>query len=196
MYALGMDTSHAFLVICLMKDDRVIDAVQMFGRLRQSQLLVMEVRKMFDRQNLAAKDIDALVVTRGPGSYTGVRIAMTFAKVLASVGEKKLYTLSTLQLYAGLEDCYSIIDARAKRVYVGRYKDGRPLMKDTIYTNDKMKEIVSDGTKVVGDLHLFGREDAYGDLCRNFVLLRDPWTPVENVDLLAPSYLKSNEEYL
>ncbi|MBQ4251950.1 MAG: tRNA (adenosine(37)-N6)-threonylcarbamoyltransferase complex dimerization subunit type 1 TsaB [Erysipelotrichaceae bacterium] len=196
MYALGMDTSHAFLVICLMKDDKVIDAVQMFGRLRQSQLLVMEVRKMFDRQNLAAKDIDALVVTRGPGSYTGVRIAMTFAKVLASVGEKKLYTLSTLQLYAGLEDCYSIIDARAKRVYVGRYKDGRPLMEDTIYTNDKMKEIVSDGTKVVGDLHLFGREDAYGDLCRNFVLLRDQWTPVENVDLLAPSYLKSNEEYL
>ena len=121
---------------------------------------------------------------------------MTFAKVLASVGEKKLYTLSTLQLYAGLEDCYSIIDARAKRVYVGRYKDGKPLMEDTIYTNDKMKEIVSDGTKVVGDLHLFGREDAYGDLCRNFVLLRDQWTPVENVDLLAPSYLKSNEEYL
>ena len=196
MYALGMDTSHAFLVICLMKDDKVLDAVQMFGRLRQSQLLVMEVRKMFDRQNLAAKDIDALVVTRGPGSYTGVRIAMTFAKVLASNAEKKLYTLSTLQLYAGLEDRYSIIDARAKRVYVGRYKDGKPLMEDTIYTNDKMKEIVSDGTKVVGDLHLFGREDAYGDLCRNFVLLRDQWTPVENVDLLAPSYLKSNEEYL
>ena len=121
---------------------------------------------------------------------------MTFAKVLASNAEKKLYTLSTLQLYAGLEDCYSIIDARAKRVYVGRYKDGKPLMEDTIYTNDKMKEIVSDGTKVVGDLHLFGREDAYGDLCRNFVLLRDQWTPVENVDLLAPSYLKSNEEYL
>ena len=196
MYALGMDTSHRFMVVCLMEDDRVIDAVQMEGRLRQSKILVMEVRKMFDRHNLASKDIDALVVTRGTGSYTGVRIAMTFAKVLCSVGEKKLYTLSTLQLYAGKRDCYSIIDARAKRVYVGRYKDGKPLMEDTVYTNEKMKEIIDRGESVIGDLHLFGFEDRYDDLCRNFLELRDQWTSVENVDLLAPSYLKSNEEYL
>ena len=60
----------------------------------------------------------------------------------------------------------------------------------------KMKEIIDRGESVIGDLHLFGFEDRYDDLCRNFLELRDQWTPVENIDLLAPSYLKSNEEYL
>ena len=196
MHALGLDTSHRFLVISLMNDDGIIDAVQLDCLKKQSEYLVPEVKKMFEKNHLTSEDLDTLVVTRGPGSYTGVRIAMTFAKVLGSIADKKVYTLSTLQLYAGLKDCYSIIDARAKRVYVGRYKDGKPLMEDTIYGNDKMKEIVESGAAVVGDLHLFGGEDRYEDLCRNFLLLRDQWTPVENVDLLAPSYLKSNEEYL
>ena len=196
MYTVGVDTSHQFLLLALLKDDRLVEGVQLDCFKHQSEYLIPEISKLLERHGLEASDIDSFVVAQGPGSYTGVRIGMTMAKVLGSLMNRDVYTLSTLQLYAGLEDCYVIMDARAKRVYVGRYKDGKPLMEDTIYTNDKMKEIISDGTKVVGDLHLFGREDAYGDLCRNFVLLRDQWTPVENVDLLAPSYLKSNEEYL
>ena len=118
------------------------------------------------------------------------------AKVLGSLMHRDVYTLSTLQLYAGLEDCYVIMDARARRVYVGRYKDGKPLMEDTIYTNDRMKEIIDSGANVIGDLHLFGQEDRYGDLAQHFADLREFWQKVDNVDLLTPTYLKSSEEYL
>ncbi|MBQ2685894.1 MAG: tRNA (adenosine(37)-N6)-threonylcarbamoyltransferase complex dimerization subunit type 1 TsaB [Erysipelotrichaceae bacterium] len=196
MYTVGVDTSHQFLLLALLKDDRLVEGVQLDCFKHQSEYLIPEISKLLERHGLEASDIDSFVVAQGPGSYTGVRIGMTMAKVLGSLMNRDVYTLSTLQLYAGLEDCYVIMDARAKRVYVGRYKDGKPLMEDTIYTNDRMKEIIDSGANVIGDLHLFGQEDRYGDLAQHFADLREFWQKVDNVDLLTPTYLKSSEEYL
>jgi tRNA threonylcarbamoyl adenosine modification protein YeaZ len=196
MYTVGVDTSHQFLLLALLKDDRLVEGVQLDCFKHQSEYLIPEISKLLERHGLEASDIDSFVVAQGPGSYTGVRIGMTMAKVLGSLMNKDVYTLSTLQLYAGLEDCYVIMDDRAKRVYVGRYKDGKPLMEDTIYTNDRMKEIIDSGANVIGDLHLFGQEDRYGDLAQHFADLREFWQKVDNVDLLTPTYLKSSEEYL
>ena len=196
MYTVGVDTSHQFLLLALLKDDRLVEGVQLDCFKHQSEYLIPEISKLLERHGLEASDIDSFVVAQGPGSYTGVRIGMTMAKVLGSLMNRDVYTLSTLQLYAGLEDCYVIMDARAKRVYVGRYKDGKPLMEDTIYTNDRMKEIIESGANVIGDLHLFGQEDRYGDLAQHFADLREFWQKVDNVDLLTPTYLKSSEEYL
>ena len=196
MYTVGVDTSHQFLLLALLKDDRLVEGIQLDCFKHQSEYLIPEISKLLDRHGFEASDIDSFVVAQGPGSYTGVRIGMTMAKVLGSLMNRDVYTLSTLQLYAGLEDCYVIMDARAKRVYVGRYKDGKPLMEDTIYTNDRMKEIIDSGANVIGDLHLFGQEDRYGDLAQHFADLREFWQKVDNVDLLTPTYLKSSEEYL
>ena len=196
MYTVGVDTSHQFLLLALLKDDRLVEGIQLDCFKHQSEYLIPEISKLLERHGLEASDIDSFVVAQGPGSYTGVRIGMTMAKVLGSLMNRDVYTLSTLQLYAGLEDCYVIMDARAKRVYVGRYKDGKPLMEDTIYTNDRMKEIIDSGANVIGDLHLFGQEDRYGDLAQHFADLREFWQKVDNVDLLTPTYLKSSEEYL
>ncbi|MBQ1304496.1 MAG: tRNA (adenosine(37)-N6)-threonylcarbamoyltransferase complex dimerization subunit type 1 TsaB [Erysipelotrichaceae bacterium] len=196
MYTVGVDTSHQFLLLALLKDDRLVEGVQLDCFKHQSEYLIPEISKLLERHGLEASDIDSFVVAQGPGSYTGVRIGMTMAKVLGSLMNRDVYTLSTLQLYAGLEDCYVIMDARAKRVYVGRYTDGKPLMEDTIYTNDRMKEIIDSGANVIGDLHLFGQEDRYGDLAQHFADLREFWQKVDNVDLLTPTYLKSSEEYL
>ena len=146
MYTVGVDTSHQFLLLALLKDDRLVEGVQLDCFKHQSEYLIPEISKLLEN--------------------------------------------------AGLEDCYVIMDARAKRVYVGRYKDGKPLMEDTIYTNDRMKEIIDSGANVIGDLHLFGQEDRYGDLAQHFADLREFWQKVDNVDLLTPTYLKSSEEYL
>ena len=196
MYTLGIDTSHQFLLVALIKDDELVEGVQLDCFKHQSEYLVPEVDKLLRKHDLDASDIDSYVVAKGPGSYTGVRIGMTLAKVAGSLMNKEVYTLSTLQLYAGLDDCYVNMDARAKRVYVGKYHGGKALMEDTIYTNEKMKEIINEGQKVIGDLHLFGKDDVYGDLCQHFVDLKPFWQKVYNVDLMTPVYLKENEEYL
>ena len=197
MYSLGLDTSHQFLVIALLKDDSLLDYVQLSCFKHQSEYLVPEVEKLLNNHNLEVGDIDNWIVTRGPGSYTGVRIAMTMAKVVGSLENKNVYTLSTLQLYAGKDDCYVIMDARAKRAYIGRYRNGKALMEDTVYTLEEIATIMEkEAVNFKGDLHLFGKEDIYGNIAENFALLKDEWEKVDNVDLLVPSYLKSNEDYL
>ncbi|MBQ5443815.1 MAG: tRNA (adenosine(37)-N6)-threonylcarbamoyltransferase complex dimerization subunit type 1 TsaB, partial [Erysipelotrichaceae bacterium] len=161
------------------------------------EYIIPELDRMLKELGLSAEDIGRIVVTTGPGSYTGVRIGMTVAKVLGSLMEKEVYVLSTLQLYAGLKDCYVIMDARAKRVYCGRYKDGKALEEDCVRYNEEMQKIIEEGgVEVIGDLHLFGKEDIYPDLAENLLALKDNWVRQENVDILTPVYLKSNQEYL
>ena len=195
MYAVGIDTSHQFLVISLMNEDGVIDGIQLNCFKQQSEYLVPELKKLLEKHGIEMLDVDKWIVTEGPGSYTGVRIGMTLAKVAGSLENKDVYTLSTLQLYAGKKDCYVIMDARAKRCYIGKYSDGKPLMEDTAWPNTEVEKLI-DTECVIGDLHLFGKEDKYGNLCQNFFDLRDCWKKVEKVDLLTPKYLKSNEDYL
>lgn len=196
MYTVGIDTSQNFLLLALLEDGKLIDSVQKDCLKQQSELLLPELDSLLTKHGLKALDVDQWVITKGPGSYTGVRIAMTLAKVMGSIANREVYTLSTLQLYAGLQECYVIMDARAKRVYVGKYKDGKAVMDDTIYPNEQMLQIINSGEPVVGDLHVFGLPDKYEHLANNFVLLKEQWEKVDNIDLLTPTYLKSNAEYM
>lgn len=195
MYAVGIDTSHQFLVISLMNEEGVIDGVQLNCFKQQSEYLVPELKKLLEKHEIEMLDVDKWIVTEGPGSYTGVRIGMTLAKVAGSLENREVYTLSTLQLYAGKQDCYVIMDARARRCYIGRYVEGMALWEDTVWPNAEVEKII-EVQPVIGDLHLFGKEDVYGDLCQNFYDLKEDWRKVDNVDLLTPRYLKSNEDYL
>ncbi|MBR3006287.1 MAG: tRNA (adenosine(37)-N6)-threonylcarbamoyltransferase complex dimerization subunit type 1 TsaB, partial [Erysipelotrichaceae bacterium] len=164
---------------------------------KQSEYIIPVLQQMLEEKGLTVNDIGKIVVTTGPGSYTGVRIGMTVAKVIGSLMNKEVYTLSSLQLYAGLRDCYVITDARAKRVYCGRYKDGEALAKDGVVYNDEIALLVEAGeTLFIGDLNLFGKEAYYPDLAENFLQLKEKWQRVDNPDILAPVYLKSNQEYL
>ncbi|MCR5068127.1 MAG: tRNA (adenosine(37)-N6)-threonylcarbamoyltransferase complex dimerization subunit type 1 TsaB [Erysipelotrichaceae bacterium] len=197
MYALGIDTSHLFLLVVLMDDNGVIDHVQLDCFKQQSEYIIGEMDELLKRNALTIEQIGEIVITRGPGSYTGVRIAMTVAKILGSITGKQVHTLSTLQLYGGKADCYVLMDARARRVYVGRYRDGKALQQDQIFFNEEMQGIVDDPQNLCyGDLHLFGKEDRYDHLADNFFALKEDWRKVEDIDRLAPEYLKSRKEYL
>ena len=136
---------------------------------KQSETIFVELNKLLKKVNLDYKDIDRVIITDGPGSYTGVRIAMTFAKVLGSICNKEVYTLSTLQLYAGKKECMVLLDARANRCYFAKYKDGQPIIKDCIKTNDEIREMLDSDCIIKGDLHLFNREDNYQDIVNNFI---------------------------
>ena len=197
MYTVGIDTSHLFLLIVLMDEDRVIDYRQLDCFKQQSEYIIVTLDELLKANGLTVEQVGSLVVTLGPGSYTGVRIGLTVAKVLGSIAGKQVYTLSTLQLYAGLADCYVLMDARAKRVYVGHYKNGQPLEADQIIYNADMEETVNDpSANCIGDLHLFGKPDRYEHLAENFMALKPYWQKVEDIDRLAPKYLKSRKEYL
>jgi len=121
MYTLGIDTSFHYLVLVIIKDDKVIDYIYEAAFKNQSELIFVRINELFVRNALSPQALGAVVVTKGPGSYTGVRIAMTIAKVYCSQLQIPLYTLSSLALYAGSQPTLVVMDARANRAYVGLY---------------------------------------------------------------------------
>lgn len=193
MITLCMDTSHTWLVIGLIKDDQVIGKVQEKCWKKQSEELFPRLTALMDECHLQPDDIDQIVISKGPGSYTGVRIAMTVAKVFCAMADKPIYTVSTLLLYAGKKNCRVVTDARGKRVYTCLFYDGKALEEERAVEIENLE--IGDGN-IVGDGALVGRQDEWPDIVDNFLELKDEWEKHDNVHLVVPEYLKSSASYL
>lgn len=193
MITLCMDTSHTWLVIGLIKDDQVIGKVQEKCWKKQSEELFPRLTALMNDCHLQPEDIDQIVISKGPGSYTGVRIAMTVAKVFCAMADKPIYTVSTLLLYAGKKNCRVVTDARGKRVYTCLFFDGKALEEERAVEIENLK--IGD-VNIVGDGALVGRQDEWPDIVDNFLELKDEWEKHDNVHLVVPEYLKSSASYL
>ena len=193
MITLCMDTSHTWLVIGLIKDDQVIGKVREKCWKKQSEELFPRLTALMNDCHLQPEDIDQIVISKGPGSYTGVRIAMTVAKVFCAMADKPIYTVSTLLLYAGKKNCRVVTDARGKRVYTCLFFDGKALEEERAVEIENLE--IGD-VNIVGDGALVGRQDEWPDIVDNFLELKDEWEKHDNVHLVVPEYLKSSASYL
>lgn len=193
MITLCMDTSHTWLVIGLIKDVQVIGKVQEKCWKKQSEELFPRLTALMNDCHLQPEDIDQIVISKGPGSYTGVRIAMTVAKVFCAMADKPIYTVSTLLLYAGKKNCRVVTDARGKRVYTCLFFDGKALEEERAVEIENLE--IGD-VNIVGDGALVGRQDEWPDIVDNFLELKDEWEKHDNVHLVVPEYLKSSASYL
>ncbi|MBW9213171.1 MULTISPECIES: tRNA (adenosine(37)-N6)-threonylcarbamoyltransferase complex dimerization subunit type 1 TsaB [Terrabacteria group] len=192
MITLCLDTSMQYLVLGLMNDQQILAKIQKEIPKRQSEEIFVELNRLLEMAQLDVDDIEALVVTNGPGSYTGVRIALTIAKVFASLKKLPFYTISSLQLLAGKESGQVILDARGKRVYTAVYDHGNPMTEETI----QFIEDLNLKANFIGDLQLIGQERSNLDLVQHFFDLKDKWVLQEDVDYVKPNYLKANGAYL
>lgn len=197
MITLAIDTSFYHLVLALIKDDEIIDSVFIECHKRQSEITVVEIEKLLCKNSVKPNDIGAVVVSKGPGSYTGVRIAMTIAKVYSFSLNIPLYTVSTLLLYAGIYDRIVCIDARSSRVYLAIYSQGSALVDDRVLTIDEAMVLIKEypSFDIYGDGTLLGKTDMFNDISKNFLLLKDQWLLVDNVHELKPEYLKDTSQY-
>lgn len=193
MKTLCMDTSHRYLVLALVEDEKVVASHMEEAWKKQSETIFVELIKLMEEANWNVDEINEVVITRGPGSYTGIRIAMSIAKVLCSRKHIKLSTISTLQLYAGLKDTYVMLDARSNRAYFGNYKNG-VLNEECIKTLDEIKMIRD--KEIIGDTDLIGLNKQPIDFVANFVALKNQYKIEENVHTVVPEYLKDESAYL
>lgn len=196
MITLGIDTSFHYLTLVLFDEEHILASIQKEAFKKQSELVLVEIEQLFFSCGLQPNALEAIVVTDGPGSYTGLRIGLTIAKVLGSLANVKVYTLSSLQVLAGLEeDIHVLLDARAKRVYYAHYQKGNVVGEEKILSIEDVNNHIGFNDKVIGDGILINRETNYPDYTQHFIQLRDKWTPVKDIDALIPRYLKTNEEY-
>ncbi len=95
-----MDSSTDYLFLALYDETKkeVHDTLIRNGKHDHSETLIDNLHLLLEKNHITCDDVDAILVGRGPGSYTGVRISGTIAKVLALIKEKQLYSFSTLDL--------------------------------------------------------------------------------------------------
>jgi tRNA threonylcarbamoyladenosine biosynthesis protein TsaB len=192
-----MDTSTQYLVIALIRDDQIVAKFQEKCWKKQSEELFPRLMDLMKEAGLEPEDIGQVVVSEGPGSYTGVRIAMTVAKVFCAMRNLPIATVGTLQLFAGMEPrARVVLDARGGRVYTAVYEYG--VLSGTVEAKpcEEVKAEILEAETVIGDGSLVGREDHIPDLAEKFLALKDQWKYAENVHLVKPEYLKSSESYL
>ncbi|WP_279194024.1 tRNA (adenosine(37)-N6)-threonylcarbamoyltransferase complex dimerization subunit type 1 TsaB, partial [Holdemania massiliensis] len=162
MITLCMDTSSKFLVLALIQEDELIGKRCLSSWKRQSEMIFPQLTELLAECDLTPKAIDQVVVTKGPGSYTGVRIAMTVAKVLCSTANLPLYALPTLELIgAGKTKAAVLLDARSQRAYFGMIENGRLSGKEEVLSLSEIQARIdnADGLELVGDCSLLGLED-------------------------------------
>ena len=192
MNSLFIDTSTKYLCIGIAKDNNVIYKYQQEAIKKQSELTIPFLKKALDENNLTLNDIDEVNVTIGPGSFTGIRIGMCVAKVLASMKNIPLKAISSLNAYASLGKKIVILDAKAKIVYLGIYKDNVKVIDEMVVEIETFKEMLKDyeGYDIVLDSYLIGLESEDIDVIENMNRISKTIQPVDNVDALVPIYLK------
>lgn len=195
MISLVMDTSNSYLVVGLYQDNVCLEAFQEKGSRRQSEKAIPTLKEVLDRHHIALKDVNEMIITSGPGSYTGVRVAMTIAKTLAAVSNVKIKSVSSLAAYAGMNQALSVIDARGHKVFVGVYENGLPLMKEQMMTLEDFAQLRAEyeDFELVGEVGCLGLNEKECDLCANIYALGQMADPIKNVDLLVPTYIKDVE---
>lgn len=152
MKTLCLDSAHKYLVIGLYEDDCMICGTANLSWKKQSETIFPELMRLMQEAGWDSDDVDEVVITDGPGSYTGVRIAMCVAKVLCTRKHIPLYAVSTLQIYAGVhEHAFVMLDARSQRAYTGALQGGKFVEEEKILTLDEIRMLVEQS-----DYQLFG----------------------------------------
>lgn len=124
MKVLAMDTSNKAMAVALAEDDSIVATKKINIKRNHSIQLMPAVEELIQEVNWQPSDLDRIAVAKGPGSYTGVRIAVTTAKSLAWALDCPVVTYSSLEALAlGQTSGYicPIFDARRENVYTGLY---------------------------------------------------------------------------
>ena len=85
MYFLAIETTGAFASVALLEDDRVLEHIQGHDRFSHLQNLMPQVKEVLENHKLSIHDVEAIAVSKGPGSFTGIRIGVSSARALCQV---------------------------------------------------------------------------------------------------------------
>ena len=193
MYQLLLDSSNRLLCVALAKDGVLVDNITYNAWQRQSEVMVPEIKNIMKRNNVKKEDIDSIVIGIGPGSYTGVRIALTIAKTIGYVAKAKLYAVSSLGLFKiPQKSTICVTNARSNRSYFAVYKDDEVIEKDQILENEEVFNYIKNHPDylVSGETEHLGIESAKYNIAEVLLSgLQDKYL-VDNIFKLNPVYLK------
>ena len=127
MTGLIIDTSGPWLNMIISREGKVLASISREVGNRQAERLSSELENILAETKLQLLDLKWLAVTVGPGSFTGLRVGISFVQGLAMGGGLRLLPLNTLDAMACLPEGFSgeispMLDAKKGQVYTALYR--------------------------------------------------------------------------
>ncbi|EID25466.1 MULTISPECIES: tRNA (adenosine(37)-N6)-threonylcarbamoyltransferase complex dimerization subunit type 1 TsaB [Streptococcus] len=160
MKVLAFDTSSKALSLAILEDKQVLAETMINIKKNHSITLMPAIDFLMGSLDWTPKDLDRIVVAEGPGSYTGLRIAVATAKTLAHTLNIELVGMSSLLALVPRQQeglVVPLMDARRNNVYAGFYENAKPVMPEAHLSFAEVLEKVKDAEHVtfVGEVEAF-----------------------------------------
>lgn len=132
MITLAFDTCLTACTAAVLGDERVlVSRVEPMARGHQERLAPLVYEVMAEAE-LSFDRLDRIGVTIGPGSFTGLRVGLAFAKGLGAALDRPVIGIGVLEALAepfeGPSVVFSVLDAKRGQVYLQAFAGGKPLM--------------------------------------------------------------------
>jgi tRNA threonylcarbamoyladenosine biosynthesis protein TsaB len=155
MKVLAIDTSNYVLGVALLEEDKVIGEYITNLKKNHSVRAMPAIEHLLKDCDVPPKELSKIVVAKGPGSYTGVRIGVTIAKTLAWSLNIPLVGVSSLAVLASAGRYFNgliapLFDARRGNIYTGlyRYENGQ-----LVTVIDDCHMLAEEWTKMIASYH-------------------------------------------
>ena len=154
MLILGIDTSTKICTCSIFDSENgVVAETSLLVKKNHSNIVMLIIDNLFKISDLTINDIDKIAVAIGPGSFTGVRIALGIAKGLAMALNKPLIAVNELDILEAIasgneNEIIPLIDARKERVYYkyqNKYVDDYLINLISNFDKNKKYIFVGDG---------------------------------------------------
>ena len=155
MLVLSVDSSYSTATCALIKDDKILAEINLNDKRQHSIILMRLIDSILKEYEIDINDIDAFIISRGPGSFTGLRIGMATLKGLAFASKKPLISVSTLDALAYNSISFQgiicpIMDALRDNIYTCLYKNENnnltPLIKEQCLNINELVTILKEQT--------------------------------------------------
>lgn len=138
---LSIETSTTVCSVALHNNEKTIAFLEEHEPNSHAAVLTVLIEKLLSEQKLSPKDLNAIAISSGPGSYTGLRIGTSAAKGICFALNKPLISVPTLQIIAAHAAATTnfthhetlicpMIDARRMEVYSALYTTNLELYRD------------------------------------------------------------------
>jgi tRNA threonylcarbamoyladenosine biosynthesis protein TsaB len=159
---LALDTSTSSASLAVFDGERVLSETTWLAGREHSTRLLIEVQVALERVGKTATDLTGLVVARGPGSFTGVRVALSVAKGMAAGLGIPAWGVSSLEAlaysaYPSQLPVRAVVEAGRSRYATALYRDERESQAPTLMTIDGLIDLLTEPTAVIGEINAADR---------------------------------------
>ena len=197
MRILFIDTSGTDVSISIISDNKILVNINEKVPNSHSIYTVSFIDKALKSANLRVDEIDKILVVTGPGSFTGVRIGVTIAKVYAYLRKVDVIPVSSLKMLSlstNHDYCLALINAKNDNYYLGlNDKNNEEVIKEQFNNKDMVLDIinkynptiVSDNDLVIDDIVIKKQKLDISNICSYYQNKKSV-----NTHLIVPNYLK------